>query len=174
MLLDIIKEPSDFLRNECFEFMKVVTSKDQDMCKLFAFQGLFEILLDIGQDEEDYIVSKDCIHLMNNLLSEFNKNFMREVPGLVVKLRPYLNTWAAKETIEFISNSLRDKKGELIGLNQLFFTPLLEDIIKYAFPCKITYKQNKTSISLVQTLLLKNPKAQTKLMHLQIEGKYDF
>jgi hypothetical protein len=174
VLLDIIKEPSDFLRNECFEFMKVVTSKDEDMCKLFAFQGLFEILLDIGQDEEDYIVSKDCINLINNLLSEFNKNFIREVPGLVVKLRPYLNTWAAKETIEFISKSLRDKKGELIGLNQLFFTPLLEDIIKYAFPCKITYKQNKTSIALVQTLLLKNPKAQTKLMHLQIEGKYDF
>lgn len=154
--------------------MKIITSKDEEMCKLFAFQGLFEILLDIGQDEEDYIVSRDCINLMKNLLSQFNKNFIREVPGLIVKLRPYLNNWAPKESIEFVFQSLKDKHGEVISLNQLFFTPLLEDIIKYAFPCNNTYKQNKTSLALVQILLFKNSKAQNKLLHLQIKGKYEF
>ncbi|EFA84939.1 hypothetical protein PPL_01932 [Heterostelium album PN500] len=93
-IMGLLKDSREVIRNEALLVLTDLTKSNQEIQKIIAFDGGFEILQDIirieGQSEGGIVVN-DCITILNNLLkgNVLNQNFFREM-GCIPKLAPLL------------------------------------------------------------------------------------
>ncbi|KAJ1654168.1 Vesicle-mediated ER to Golgi transport protein [Dispira simplex] len=82
-LMDLLNDRRDIIRNEALLLLIDLSEQNADIQKIVAFQGAFERLLEIIEQEGGIrggIVVQDCLQLMHNLLryNVSNQNFFRE------------------------------------------------------------------------------------------------
>ena len=152
--------------------MKFIAKSDEEICKMLAFQGLFESILEITK-QEDGVILKDCLQLMKMLLSDFNKHFIREVPVIIERLKHLINSVAYNAALEFMIEACKDKQGKLISSNQVYFSKLIKEISSIAFPCS-SYQQSRTALELISLLVHNNQSLVKTLLTLQVHSWHDF
>ncbi|CAG9317707.1 unnamed protein product [Blepharisma stoltei] len=157
ILQEFLMSTADYLRNESIILLRNISINNDELCKDLGFQGLFENLLEIIRLEEGKII-EDCLELMKTLLSEYNKNFIREISVLIERLRSLLvpGKKMSDKTLDFIIYACKDKSGKPISSNQMFFSELLPDIAILAFPQNPKETQNLLAIELMSILLQGN------------------
>ena len=82
-LMDLLKETREIVRNEALLLLLELTKSNQEIQKIIAFEGAFEMLLSIIYEEglnDGGIIVQDCLSLINNLLRNnvSNQNYFRE------------------------------------------------------------------------------------------------
>lgn len=137
-LLDTLKEPSDFLRNgksysESILLMKKIATNNSEISKLLAFQGIFEILTEI-MTTEDSVIVKDCTELMKILMTDFNKNYIRELPCVYKTVSELLKSDYKETILEFILTVCTTDTNNPHTLNQQYFSRLVPQIITISYP----------------------------------------
>ena len=166
-LLDTLKEPSEFLRNgklytESILLMKKIANNNSDICKLLAFQGIFEILCEIMRDEENIIV-KDCTELMKTLLTDFNKNYIRELPCVLKTCSELLLGQYKENILEFLLCACTTDKSIPHPQNQLHFSRLVPKLLLISYPA--LENQSIPGLQLLQILLKSNSSSAQHLLN---------
>ncbi|KZT55697.1 hypothetical protein CALCODRAFT_484572 [Calocera cornea HHB12733] len=93
-LVGVLQERREIIRNEALLLLQNLIAQNADLQKIVAFEGAFERLLDIAQQEggvEGGVVAQDCL-LAIELLLRFNvsnQNYFRETSN-VPRLPPLL------------------------------------------------------------------------------------
>ncbi|ORY93958.1 p115 like vesicle tethering protein [Syncephalastrum racemosum] len=93
-LVDLLNDRRDIIRNESLLLLTTLTQTNSEIQKLVAFQGVFEKLLGVIEEEEGIsggIIVQDSLALMHNLLRYNVSNqiyfretsCMQEIPGLL-------------------------------------------------------------------------------------------
>lgn len=67
-------------------------------------------------------------------MTEFNKQFIREVPKLQKGLVKIINLKNADSAMKFIKKALVDQNNRLIKLNQIYFLNTIQKIFELIFP----------------------------------------
>lgn len=156
-LLDSLKEPYDYLRNgklylECLLLISKIGKDNEDICKLLAFQGIFEILCDIVV-EEDNVVAEDCWKLMNTLMGHFNRDYIREIPKVFNTIADCITRNQQDAIIDFLIAACSLNGEEPYKPNQKYFSGLLRSIVYCCYPLSVG--QNLKALKLIE-ILLKN------------------
>ena len=76
-VVDLLSDPREVIRNEAIILLIFLSHRNTPMQKLIAFEGVFETVLGIIEDEglsDGLIVVEDCINLIHQLLSQNNSN----------------------------------------------------------------------------------------------------
>jgi hypothetical protein len=89
-LVDLLRHSEEIIRNECLLLMNNLTKGgSQEILKIIAFEGAFEKLLNIINEEGGNtggIIVLDCIVILNNLLVGNSSNQTHfQVLGFVLK-----------------------------------------------------------------------------------------
>lgn len=162
ILLNVLQvflmSPSDYLRNESLILLIKLSDGNDEVSKILTSQGIFENLLEIIKQEEGKII-EDCLELMIKLLSEYTKQFIRELRHLNERLKVLLGIKGkvVDKVIEFVKQACKDKAGKLIGNNLLFFSDMLYELSVIAFPQSTNEPQNCNAIELMTDLIQGNP-----------------
>ena len=158
-LLDLAKAPADYLRNgefhvECLLFIGKISTGNEDICKLLAFQGIFELLCEIVREEDD-VIAKDSWALMGSLMSKFNRDYIREIPVLFSTLSQSLQGKSQDQVVGFILKACAAEQDEFYSPNLKFFSRLLIKLTVIAYPANGT--QNPATTKLLKLLVKHNP-----------------
>jgi hypothetical protein len=93
-VITVLQERREIIRNEALLMSRALVSSNADIQKILAFQGIFEILFNIIQQENGIgggIVVQDCLAVIETLLrfNVSNQNYFREI-SLPASLPPLL------------------------------------------------------------------------------------
>lgn len=135
-------------------FIGKISKGNEDICKLLAFQGIFELLCEIVREEDD-VIAKDSWALMGNLMSKFNRDYIREIPVLFNTLSQSLESNLQDQVIDFIYKACSLQQDEFYSPNLKFFSKLLIKLTIIAFPTNC--KQNPVITNLLKLLIKHNP-----------------
>ncbi|GAM29152.1 hypothetical protein SAMD00019534_123280, partial [Acytostelium subglobosum LB1] len=131
-IMGLLSDGREIIRNEALLVLTELTKSNQEIQKIVAFEGAFDVLLEIirkeGQSEGGIIVN-DCIIVLLNLLkgNVSNQNFFREM-GCIPKISPLLqvqNTdmWILSDNKFAIIMSTLDLVLSLVERNNLSTPP---------------------------------------------------
>jgi hypothetical protein len=70
-LMDLLRDEREAVRNESLLLLSDLTQQHPDLQKILAFEGIFESLLHVVQEEggvDGSVVVQDCLRLLNSLL----------------------------------------------------------------------------------------------------------
>lgn len=154
-LLDCMKEPYDYLRNgklylECLLLISKIGKDNEDICKLLAFQGIFEILCDIVIEEDD-VVAEDCWKLMKTLMGRFNRDYIREIPKVFNTIADCITRNQQDAIIDFLIAACSLSGEEPYKQNQKYFSGLLRSVVACCYPQ--SFGQNLNALKLLVILL---------------------
>lgn len=118
-LMDMLGDSEEIIRNEVMILLMDVASSNAEIQKIASFNGAFERLFDIMQDEGNTgFIVKDCLQLMVNLLRDnmFTQRYFRETSS-IERLLPVFPTPAdgrgANKTSAAIASLVVDVVEEL-------------------------------------------------------------
>lgn len=156
-LLDNLKEPYDYVRNgnqylECLLLISKIGKDNEDICKLLAFQGIFEILCEIVRQEDD-VVGKDSWKLMKTLMGKFNRDYIREIPIVFNTISDSILGNQQESILDLLISACSQNEDEPYTLNQKYFSRLLDKVAICAFP--LSGPQDLRALKLLE-ILLKN------------------
>lgn len=165
-LLDTLKEPSEFLRNgkiytESILLIKKIADNDKDISKLLAFQGIFEILAEIMRNE-DIVIVEDCMALMNIMMTDFNKNYIRELPCVYSILSDLVLTSSRDSALKFLVKACTIDGNTVYVPNQKHFSKMIDKVIHTAYP--LAGDQSKLGLKVLSILASSNPTATQSLL----------
>lgn len=133
--------------------MKKIAQNDDDICKLLAFQGIFEILSEI-MSEEDTVIVRDCCELMKTLLTDFNKNYIREIPSITRTVFFLLDSPNKIPILEFLFLACTNRSSSIHLANQKHFSILIPKIFETSYPS--SGDQSLPALKLLKVLLQGN------------------
>ena len=113
--------------------MKKIAKYDKDICKLLAFQGIFEILSEIMKNEDNVIV-KDCADLLKILMNDFNKNYIRELPCVFNTISELITGEYKENIVDLLITACTTENNAVHLQNQQYFSKLIEKVMMISYP----------------------------------------
>eukprot|EP01116_Phalansterium_solitarium_P000214 TRINITY_DN10123_c0_g1_i1.p1 TRINITY_DN10123_c0_g1~~TRINITY_DN10123_c0_g1_i1.p1 ORF type:complete len:1117 (+),score=415.56 TRINITY_DN10123_c0_g1_i1:143-3493(+) len=97
-LMDLLRDSREMVRNEVLLLLCELTKSNQEIQKIIAFEGAFDVVFEIIYDDgpveahEGGVIVNDCLQFANTLLraNHSNQNYFRET-GSLSKMLPLLN-----------------------------------------------------------------------------------
>lgn len=133
--------------------MRKIAVSNIDICKLLAFQGIFEVLCEIMRSE-DGVVIEDCAELMKTLLTDFNKNYIRELPCVIQVSSELISSPYKDHIINFIFAACTTENDTVHIQNQSYFSKIIPQLFINAYPN--SEQQHLLSLKLLKLLLRSN------------------
>ncbi|EKX34128.1 hypothetical protein GUITHDRAFT_147436 [Guillardia theta CCMP2712] len=92
-LMDVLSDEREIVRNEALLVLVALTEGSQELTKIMAFEGAFDVLFRVVK-EEDFgsVIAADSIEIVNNLLhaNPSNANFFKEMSCVAEHVVPLL------------------------------------------------------------------------------------
>eukprot|EP01080_Neovahlkampfia_damariscottae_P010789 gene10789-3406_t len=184
-LVDLMTHVEEIIRNECLLLMNNLTKGgSQEILKIIAFEGAFEKLLNILNEEGGNtggIIVQDCILILNNLL---NNNPSNQAHFQLLGCIPYLKSLIyiqkskeySKRNQEIIYSSLgifHHLSNNDDAKNQIVKSDLLNDIIILALSKNIPTFISIEALNVLGDLIYKNKIGQESLLAYNFEEEND-
>eukprot|EP00286_Rhodomonas_abbreviata_P027194 CAMPEP_0181303742 /NCGR_PEP_ID=MMETSP1101-20121128/8733_1 /TAXON_ID=46948 /ORGANISM="Rhodomonas abbreviata, Strain Caron Lab Isolate" /LENGTH=680 /DNA_ID=CAMNT_0023409361 /DNA_START=100 /DNA_END=2139 /DNA_ORIENTATION=+ len=110
-LMDLLTDEREIIRNEVLLVLSGLTAdtRELELNKILAFEGAFDELFRIvKEEEEESVISSDCMTIINNLLAHnpSNGNYFREMGCVQSHVVPLLRRAGGLEPDKLVSDIL--------------------------------------------------------------------